>query len=268
MGAGITDEALTVYAEDSAHTSGDDGSFVLAVRNDAGTSLVGTDGDYAPFSLDASGNLRVAVSGNSNSEYAEDSAHTTADVGTHILAVRNDSEGSLVSADGDYGSLQLDGSGRLRVVADLDTTSLSEKAEDSVHVSADIGDYILSVREDEPASSTSATGDYQSFKTDELGKLWTNASANSGCNHADVDVGVAATQLVAAPISGRMNLMVQNLGPQPIYIGCDNTVLATTGIRIAKNGSHRFDVGPDQDLYAISSVAQTGAANTRIMEFA
>lgn len=43
--------------EDSAHASGDLGQQVLAVRNDAGTTLAGTDGDYAPLSLDASGRL-------------------------------------------------------------------------------------------------------------------------------------------------------------------------------------------------------------------
>jgi hypothetical protein len=49
------------YNEDSAHTSGDPGTFVLGVRNDAGTSLVSANGDYAPFSLDSSGALRVAA---------------------------------------------------------------------------------------------------------------------------------------------------------------------------------------------------------------
>src|SRR3954471_20076284 len=35
-------------AEDAAHTPGDVGVFVLAVRNDAGTVLAGTDLDYIP----------------------------------------------------------------------------------------------------------------------------------------------------------------------------------------------------------------------------
>lgn len=46
------------YAEDSAHVSGDMGLLGLAVRNDAGTSLVSADGDYSPLSLDSSGALR------------------------------------------------------------------------------------------------------------------------------------------------------------------------------------------------------------------
>ena len=34
-----------VYAEDSAHTTADDGSFSLAVRQDTKASTAGTDGD-------------------------------------------------------------------------------------------------------------------------------------------------------------------------------------------------------------------------------
>jgi hypothetical protein len=173
-------EALDVYtelgkAEDSAHSSGDIGAMALGVRSDAGGTLVSADGDYSPLSIDASGNLRVAGSFSGGAEYAEDAAHTTGDTGNFILAVANHTEGALHSADGDYAALQVDDTGRLRVVADLDTTNLAEKAEDSAHSSADIGNYVLTVRQDTPASSTDADGDYQSFKSDSVGKLYVNA---------------------------------------------------------------------------------------------
>ena len=48
-----------VKEEDSAHTTGDKGALLLAVRNDAGTSLVGTDGDYAPLQVNSLGMLNV-----------------------------------------------------------------------------------------------------------------------------------------------------------------------------------------------------------------
>ncbi len=48
-------------AEDAAHTSGDVGVMNLAVRRDANTSLVDTDGDYAPLQVDAGGSLKVAI---------------------------------------------------------------------------------------------------------------------------------------------------------------------------------------------------------------
>lgn len=106
-------------AEDSAHSSGDYGVMSLAVRSDAGGSLAGTDGDYAPLQLDASGRLRVAADLVSSAEYAEDSAHNSGDVGNFMLAVRNDAGTSLVSADGDYAPLQVNADGALRVEAEL-----------------------------------------------------------------------------------------------------------------------------------------------------
>jgi hypothetical protein len=47
--------ALT-KAEDAAHASGDKGVMAMAVRNDAGTSLAGTDLDYIPLTTDSLGN--------------------------------------------------------------------------------------------------------------------------------------------------------------------------------------------------------------------
>jgi len=50
---------LTAYAEDAQHTSGEFGVMALAVRNDSGSSLVGTDGDYAPLMVNAYGMLNI-----------------------------------------------------------------------------------------------------------------------------------------------------------------------------------------------------------------
>jgi hypothetical protein len=47
------------YTEDSAHSSGDRGTFILAVRvDDEDTTLAGTDRDYAPFQVNGTGAAR------------------------------------------------------------------------------------------------------------------------------------------------------------------------------------------------------------------
>lgn len=110
------------YAEDTAHTDGDVGAFTLAVRNDTLAALAGSDGDYAPLQVNANGALYVAVDGTvtisgavtTNYEYAEDSAHSSADIGAFVLAVRNDA-GTALAADGDYIPLSTDANGALRV---------------------------------------------------------------------------------------------------------------------------------------------------------
>jgi hypothetical protein len=48
---------------------------------------------------------------------AEDAEHTSGDTGVMALAVRNDSETGIVSADGDYSPLQINAVGRLKVSA-------------------------------------------------------------------------------------------------------------------------------------------------------
>lgn len=54
--------AGTQYAEDSPHANADLGTMVLGVRKDTRASNVGTDGDYAPFQVNASGDVRVDAS--------------------------------------------------------------------------------------------------------------------------------------------------------------------------------------------------------------
>ena len=70
------------YAEDAAHTTSDTGNFVLGVRNDTLAALGGTDGDYVPFQMNASGALYVEVSssGTGSGVHVDDAAFT---LGSH-----------------------------------------------------------------------------------------------------------------------------------------------------------------------------------------
>ena len=60
--------------EDTAHSTGHVGQFILGVRNSAGATLTDTDGDYSPIAVESTGNLRVNVI----------SAPTTAVTGTNF----------------------------------------------------------------------------------------------------------------------------------------------------------------------------------------
>ena len=50
------------YLEDNPHKSRSKGQMMLVVRNDSLAALAGTDGDYSPLQVDASGNLYVTDS--------------------------------------------------------------------------------------------------------------------------------------------------------------------------------------------------------------
>lgn len=106
------------FAEDTAHTTGDFGIMGLAVRNDAGTSLVSADGDYSPLSVDSAGNLRVSgsLTVDEAGDYAEDSAHVSGNVGYFNLAVRNDNQATTAtSANADYSQFSVDDRGAMYV---------------------------------------------------------------------------------------------------------------------------------------------------------
>lgn len=88
------------HADGTAHTPGDVGSEMLAVRNDAGTPLA-ADGQYIPLTTDASGNLRVAASFTEGAT-APDGGALPAVVkvaggydGTNVQVIKTDAAGEL-----------------------------------------------------------------------------------------------------------------------------------------------------------------------------
>lgn len=185
-----------MWAEDAAHTSGDVGSFVLAVRNDTEGSMVSANGDYAPLQVDALGRLRVNADINVNNDfvYAEDAAASSGDLGASVLLVRQDTLASSTSADGDYGNFKSTAAGELYVFDTTTHTTLSSiltdlnnlsHAEDAAHVSGDIGMLPLAVRNDTPGSLVSANGDYAPFQVDATGNLRVTGSFTVAGQYAE-----------------------------------------------------------------------------------
>ena len=125
------------YAEDAAHTDGDIGNQVLAVRNDTLASLSDTDGDYSPVQVDALGAVYL------QGAFAEDAAHTTGDYGHQVLSVRNDALASLCDTDGDYTPNQVDANGALYVqlgsAADNSPIATDDSAQDATPEILNVG---------------------------------------------------------------------------------------------------------------------------------
>ena len=108
------------YAEDSAHTSTDVGTFVLGVRQDAIAAL-GADGDYVPFQVNASGALYVEVASSSGDDsiYVDD-ADWTDSTSSHTLVGGLYQSSPQSITDGDTGPLQVNANGNL--IVDLSAT--------------------------------------------------------------------------------------------------------------------------------------------------
>ena len=325
-GSILTEIQSITHAEDDAHVSGDSGIMPLAVRNDAGTALA-ADGDYIPFTTDSSGALRVTTAG-SNTEYAEDSGHTTADQGAFVLTVRQDTLAASTDADGDYAAFKTNNVGELYTTdeaaeallttIDADTSSINTniaaitKAEDSVHVSGDSGIMSLGVRND-AGTALAADGDYiplsmnsagdvrvtldsetvtvtatdldirdlshtqDSVKigdgTDFLeintdGSINTNDAALANTAMATTatndDNTAGGTDLIGTDLANRKYLFVYNNGNKKVYLG-NSGVTTATGFPLPPGSMVDMRAGASIDIHAISPDA-TPVQDIRTLE--
>jgi hypothetical protein len=87
-----------IKAEDAAHSSGDYGMMLLAVRQDTAAALAGTDGDYVPLITDANGRLHT-LDQNSAAILA-DTANMDTNLGTIAGAVAGTEMQVDIVADG------------------------------------------------------------------------------------------------------------------------------------------------------------------------
>lgn len=102
-------------AIDSAVGGTDTGVAMLAVRDDALTTLTPADGDYVPLRTDSTGALHVRISAGSVAGVIEDAASAGGEEGILLLAVRRDTAASSSGTDGDFSTLNTDSTGRLHV---------------------------------------------------------------------------------------------------------------------------------------------------------
>lgn len=108
--------------------SGQAGAYVAAagsailVGGADNTTFTSANGDYSPIAVDKFGRLQVTADFVMSADfvYAEDSAHISASQGAYVLAVRQDTLASSVSADGDYASFKVNSLGEL-YVHDIDS---------------------------------------------------------------------------------------------------------------------------------------------------
>lgn len=144
--------------------------------------------------------------------------------------------------DGDRADLQVDSSGALRVAeVNLAPGSSPAKNEDDAHASGDTGSYMLSVRQDTIAVSTSADGDYQSMKSNNLGELYVTdtgvegelTTLNGKVTAFDLDTGggtenVQGVSLRLSAGGGSIEAQGQNAmaASIPVAIASDQSTLA------------------------------------------
>ena len=161
-------------------------------------------------------------------EYAEDSAHTSADTGNFILGVRNDTLAALGGADGDYVPFQMNASGALFVEV------ASSSGDDSIYV--DDADW-----SDGSSKHTLVGGLYQSSPqsiTDgDTGPLQVNANGNlivdlSATDNAVLDAIAASLALLDNSIASGNELQVDVVASLPAGSAAIGKLAANSGVDI------------------------------------
>jgi hypothetical protein len=172
-------------------------------------------------------------------------------------------------------TLVVNADGSINVKADIDVVNGAEKEEDSAHVSGSIGQYVLAVRQDTLAPSTSADGDYASFKVNQDGALWVQLADNlvvikpptfTNWLVTQNTVDTTAELVVAADLTDRRKIIIQNVSSnRTVFLGQTNTVTSANGLRLSAGSAIELELAAGTAIYAIANAA---GADLRIAELA
>lgn len=169
--------------------------------------------------------------------------------------------------------LVVNADGSINANVDVSVVTGSDKAEDAASASGDIGTYVLAVRQDTLASSTSADGDYASFKVNAAGALYvTNtgtqtvsdaALANTAIANAanPLDVAGTAEAAVVAPLANRKYLWIYNNDNSKVYLG-SATVSAANGFPLSPGSYMELRAGASVSPFFVGQAGKTPEIRT------
>lgn len=244
------------YAEDTAHTTGDVGNFILAVRNDAGTALADTTGDYIPLSTDASGNLRTTASLTIGK--VDDSAFS---IGTDEVIVNGflADETTPDSVDeGDVGAARMTLDRKqleVLVDADSDGTRLNIADEDAAAGAGHGGIASMVVRDDALTTLTPADGDFTFLRVDSTGRLWV-VDDDLDANNDNVAIS-DGTDTLAVNSDGSINVNIVTAAPTGEIHNYDTTAA------VAADATDNHDYTATGGIFLWKSVIWSGSGNVK-----
>lgn len=197
------------------------------------------------------------VNGPDDGHFKEDDAHTTGDVGSHVLSVRQDTLVASTSSDGDYASFKVNARGALWSVPVGTVADDAADDENPVKVGskARIG----------ALQAISADADRANLVSDRYRRVYVNNGSNVAMNNQAVTVDDTAALLIAASLSGRRSIIIQNVSNKAIFLGKDATVTSADGLRLAAGGTLTLEIGEDVPVYAVGDAA---GSDIRVLELA
>lgn len=260
-----------VYAEDSAHVSGDDGAFMLAVRRDTRAAGSDADGDYSSLNVNASGELWVKDA-DVLAQLQSGVVVSATDLDIRDLSSATDSIAAVQS--GTWSVEISDAGGSITVDAlDFDIRDLSH-TQDSIRLGD--GTDFLAINADGSLNMTdnggSLTVDAVDLDIRDLSAAQDSVAAhlNDGAGNAIESIGgnlsvadsvlinslsapaVTTTEVQVAAVTAQKKVTIQNLSAEDLYYG-PSGVTTTTGLLLPKKSSQEIDLAGD--LYLIAAQA-------------
>jgi len=272
----VTEE--DVYAEDSAHVSGDKGTFTMAIRVDDLTAvpagvLAGTEGDYQGFIADASGALYVAGTDFDIRDLDANQDNVAISDGTNTLAVTAGGAINAIVTATDLDIRDID-AGQDNIAISDGTDTLAINGDGSINSVVTATD--LDIRDLTHVSDSVRLGDGTAFYTSTtvgsdlgldvyvLNDILVSDVANTAILNTQKNVTTTTGALLVSQQAARKYLYVQNLGPNKIYIGASGVTTAD-GIEMSRGSLAELRLGPALSLHAVASA---GTVDTRLMQLA
>ena len=205
-------------AADSAAGGTDTGIAILAVRDDALTTLTPVDGDYVPMRTNSTGALwvdtgTVTVTGtvtiqDGGGSITVDSADLSTIAGAvsgtemqvDVLTMPTTTVTGTVTANAGTGTMSVDLGGNNDVTID---GSAVIQTEDTAHGSGDTGIMPLAVRNDDLAALAGTDGDYAPLQVSQNGALLICPSANDDYKYDDIDAATSGDNQLVPNVASR-----------------------------------------------------------------
>lgn len=235
----------------------------VTIANDS-TGLLSIDDNGSSITVDGT------VTADTNFDYAADSVSGASDVGAFVLAVRNDTLASLVSADGDYAPFQVDADGALYVTGSFSAADV--KVDDSAFTVGTDSVGVAGFLADEAAPDSVDEGDVGAARmTLDRKQLMVIADATTDSQRLNItaageaEIDIAAQSLTAVKVSATA---AANTELNPIFVKLSAAVSGTevhdydTAAAVASDASDNHDYTITGTLL-LKSVIVAGSGNIK-----
>lgn len=103
-------------------------------------------------------------------------------------------------------------------------------------------------------------------KVDVSGSVVSSTPAGASASaYGATSVTTTATDLIATDLSGRVQVMLQNVGSKDVYVGSNSSVTTSNGILLAPGSSMVLDA---DDTINVHGITASGTASVRYFELA